>query len=73
MQEFIKKDSLFWFKAPDLRYTTAAGSSLGLFLNTPLLSCVVEILKPWDQRTDTPPNPQPSAPADHRRSGRWGG
>lgn len=48
------KESLVRFKAPSLRYTIKDGPSLGLFLDIPLLPCVMEVLKTWDCRTVPP-------------------
>lgn len=48
---------MVWFKVPGLCCTINTGPSMGLFLDIPLLACVVEILQPWVHRTDIPTLP----------------
>ena len=43
---------IVWFKASGFYYTVDAGPSLGLFLDSLLLPCVMEILQLWVCRTD---------------------
>lgn len=51
------KKSLVWFKALGLCCTTDGAPSLGFFLDSPLVPCVMEILLLWIHRTVSPCHP----------------
>lgn len=57
MQMFIQKNLWSDIKplVSVLDYTTKTGSSLRLFLETPLLPCVMKIVQPWLHRTNPAP------------------